>query len=677
MTDDTKNGSSNWRAQPFTRLRGTVKGRFDEPIGPCTIWVGENQSGKSGRLIAVRYAAAGVDGYSAGPHGSDIARLAPEGCEEFRCELEGPSGKASFKVLQEGGKWKEPDPKVAEFEGELKGYITEADRGRILPLVSMSELLELGPDRGRRALMQRFGEADKVPEPLAMSEEQVTLWNEVLEEQRKKLTKNEVLPDAPDVLVAMNKAFAKRKRDEGSKIKALETALEEKRKALTEQAAGSEQLPTLKATLEQAKAWEAAAHLRQRVQQIEADKQAYREKAAPIQAAIDERAQKESDVASEKLALEQEIEAARAGVQEAQDTVDDLEKRLLRGTWIKETTEVQLTQVDENGQAPCLLCGAPVQPQIILDKVVPVVTARVAEIEAARAAVGGRQQAVTAAEQKLGAWQQQRAQVGAREQQAIDALKQEHTRILAQEQEVQRALAQANAPANYTGAPAAQLAAQINQLEEAATAQQTLEEQTAELRKRKRTRDLAKELEGESKSLLDGLIRQIKDTAEAAINKFMPEGLRAVVDLDKNAWNVLDQGGAPRTKHTMCGFEGDSIIPALAMGYTDGAPLRILTIDDKELAGFSFPNALKFFDVLMAAVSQGLLTQVFVAGSRLEPILDALAARGWHINRTDDGVVEPIAATHQVTPPAPAVTPVAAVPQSSDGPYLEGGIPKL
>jgi len=677
--------TEKWTAQPFTRLRGTVKGLFDEAVGACTLYVGENQSGKTGRLIAVRYACAGVHGYSAGAHGSDIARLAPEGCEQFFCALDGPSGTAQFGIERVNGKWKEPANKGASFTGELAAHMTEEVRSRVLPLVSMSDLLELGPDRGRRALMERFGEADRVPAPLAMTDEQTVLWTEVLAEQTALLTKQGVAPSPSDTLVAVNKALAKRKRDKGAQISALEKALAEQEKALTEQAAGSEQLPTLRAQLEQARVWENTAHLRLRAEQIEVDKIAYREKAATITAALNTApsavdtpsqaatAEEGAAAATQTGVLEEATAAAQTALDLARAATADLQTRAGTGQVMVNYFKGQIAHVDEQGQAPCMLCTNPVNPQEMLDRLAPLITERLQSITTAFEAIAEHERAVQTAKDRLQQHEAHLAQLArdAAEQKAqadrtaaaqkaqsdrtVAELTQEHSRILAQDSEVQGALKSAQAITDYIGPTVEALQAQIEALETAASAREHLEEQTAELRTRKQARELAKELEGESKILLQGLIKQVKDVAEAAINYYMPQGQRAQVDLDKNQWQVLDQRGNPRDRRAMCGFEECSLVPALALGYTEGAPLRILTLDDRDLAGFSFENAVRFFAALQAAVAQGLLTQVFAAGSRLDPILDRLRECGWTIIRTDQpaATVTPIAAAPLAVPPVP------------------------
>jgi hypothetical protein len=236
-------------------------------------------------------------------------------------------------------------------------------------------------------------------------------------------------------------------------------------------------------------------------------------------------------------------------------------------------------------------------------------------------------------------------------------------------------LDQLGAVESYTGPTVAVLQAQIASLKDAERIRAALDEDTAKLRKLKREREESKTLEKEAKAAGDKLIAQVKSTAEATVNRYMPDGLRAAVDLDRNAWTVIDNKGKARSKRTMCGFENDSLVPALAAAYTEGSPLRVLVIDDKELAGFSWTGIVRFFDKLMEALNEGLLTHVFVAGQRLDPVLPQLEAQGWMVKWTDtpQPQLEDAPAPEAVLVPQP---PDPNAPEE-EGAYLPSGVPRL
>lgn len=628
---------TKWKASPFTRLKGTIKAAFDEKVGPCTLWVGNNQSGKTARLTAVRYALAGVHGYSAGgSHGSEIAALAPEGCEHLFAELTGPSGQARFDVYRREGKWREPDPRQAAYLGDLEKLDEEA-RARVLPLVSMNELLHLGPDLGRRALVQRFGEATALPRPVALNEVQAALWDEMAKKVTQELTKDGVTPDYSEVLVGMNKAFNKRKLAEGKEIRALEKVLNERRDDLAEKAAGAEQIPQMKQDLIVAQAWAQAAQHREVLARLETeDKPAYRASKKAYETRVTSEIDREKRVREEAW-HSQAIADTQAEIDALQADLDAQNKKLATGEWLLATLTHLSTTAENAGDAhaPCPLCKNTFAPAAVQELVRPVVETRQASIaEVAERMAAAVQKRAEVQEAKV-VWLAQLAKSDKALDEERQRLQQEATRILTEERAATDAIAQIGAPAEYSGKTAAEIEAEIAELEEAIRARAQLESDTADLRVRKAARDMAKEMEGESKQLLDKLIRQTKTTAEAAVNRYMPAGMTAQLDLDKGRWAVLDSTGVARTRHTMCGYETNALVPALAAAYTEGAPLRVLTLDDPDIDGVGSENVEAFFAALKAAVDEGYLTQVFVGGNRLEHKLRALHAAGWTIISTD------------------------------------------
>jgi hypothetical protein len=671
----------------FTRLRGNAKGVFDEAIGQRTLYVGRNQSGKSGRLISVRYALGGVAGWTLGVHGSDIATLAPEGSEVFLAELSSEVALARFEAKSEGGKWREPEKKPL-FEGLLK-QLTPEQREKVLPLVAMSDLLTLGPDLGRRALMERFGNARTVPEPAKLLPDQKKLWDSTLAKTVEAMTKKAdplsgtaaVLPDPSDVLVALNKAFNKLKLDAGKKIKGLDASVEERRDRLAKEAAGAEQLPALRDQLKVASAWESVAHFREKIQQLEADKARYREAAAPIQASDAARPQREADQAARR----QELEAAIATAEQQVAAIgEDIAAQLGKLSW-----GTNLKAAIERSSTSCPLCKTtkihlengtimPYNRDSILAVVGPGVAVRELSVKTAQDRLHEAQAGLQNAHAAKQAFENQIMSAKQADGQVRQRLTQEHARILSAEGVVKEALTRSNAPASYSGPGSAVLKAQIEALEAAEVARKKLDDDTSMLRVLKAEQKLAKDLEEESKKELDRFIARVQETAEAAVNRYMPDGLRAALDLDGNTWNVIDTKGHPRSKHTMCGFESGSLVVALASAYTEGSPLRVLTLDDPDIAGVGLENVPRFFGALSRAVAQGWLTQLFVAGNRLEPVTDYLRSEGWTVIRTDDDVGQP---QLHVVPQPPSIAPVIPIapgngPSFSDL-FHDNGVPRL
>lgn len=677
------NGKSMWRPRAFDRIRGNFKTEYDYAIGAKTLIIGANQSGKSGVLIGARYSLLGTAAWTIGVHGSEVAGFAPKNAVRLWNELAGPDGSAMWEAIydQADQKWAEPEKKPI-WKGAIEQIPVEL-RKNVLPLATMSELLFYGADRGRRAVINRFGDRSAL-DPIKLLPDQKALWEEVRVAATKKLTKLEegveVLPDASEVLVQMNKDFAKIKRDEGAKIKQLQKSIDERMPLLIQQAAGSEQIPTLRAQLERAVQWESAHALRERLARIEKEKEIFRADRERLQLtpeALSKREAAEKGAQAEHAAAETTLrETATAEIKTCEAEVTRLDseivfhkERLIWGEGLIATlNRAQEMRHQADAQAEtclCPICKNPFDPAPALEMISPMVAQRRAileettsrrdraskQIASVRSAL---ESALSAHRAKVAQWEQQVA----KEKEALNReaarLRQEHTRIMTAEEEIKKSIAAIGAPATYTGAASAELRAEIDRLENAAKSRKTLEDETENVRNLDVIRTRAKTLEEEAKKILDLLVAQVKEKAELTVNKYILDGPPAVLDLEKNAWRIIDNKGEARSRHTMCGLEEDFLIPGLAAAYSEEAPLRALILDDRDIAGVGTENAERFFRALGNAVDKGWLTQVIVAGNRLEAVIDRIAALGWMVVRTD------VALTAPVQVPVPAVDPLFA-----------------
>jgi len=666
---------SDTKIQRFTRIRGNLKNSFDEELGEVTLWIGPNMSGKTGRLITAKIATMGPGGHSGGVKGSDLMRLAAPGSMGLYAALVSPSGSCELKVQTEGGKAKQPDHILTGAFLELD----DTEKERMMPMVSMGDLLDLGPDRGRRAVVKRFGNIKTVPTPDALLPAQQALWDEGC---------TAVMNDAPadadasELLVALNKWFNQAKLDAGRSLKVKERSLEERRQKLNKQAAGGEMLDDLVAQWTQAKAWEDAAGLRARLEAIEAQKIEYREKRKPFELADKEGKQREADDLARRTELEAAIAAAQETFDAAAADVADQEGRLVSGELWQKTLDRAVQMIAEGHDASCPLCTTlrvckTIDAQhdewelfdpskVLKERIMPAVTKRLESVEVARKVRASAEVALVLAKGELAKYEQSLSAAGRADSEARSRLRAEAHRIQAIEGEVHNALKLSEAPTSYEGLTAAELKAEIDAIEGAVRARALIEEETAELRKLEAGRDLAKKMEIESKKLLTALIRDVKATAEASVNALMVPTKRAVIDLTKNAWNVVGVHGKPVGKHEMCGFERCSLVPALAAAYTEGAPARYLVLDDDDLRGFSRGNLRALMKVLVKAVRDGVLTQVFMAHSWLTEE-DAPEGVVVHKLSLPPGVEveEPVFQLPAARPTPPAPAPVASVSEPS------------
>jgi hypothetical protein len=90
---------------------------------------------------------------------------------------------------------------------------------------------------------------------------------------------------------------------------------------------------------------------------------------------------------------------------------------------------------------------------------------------------------------------------------------------------------------------------------------------------------------------------------------------RLVLD-DDCRWGVLGRDGTPHGRGVASGSEWSSLAVALACAWTEGAPLRVLLLDDGDLGRFDPTHLAAFLSAVKGAVEAGRLTQAIVAWSR-------------------------------------------------------------
>lgn len=183
-------------------------------------------------------------------------------------------------------------------------------------------------------------------------------------------------------------------------------------------------------------------------------------------------------------------------------------------------------------------------------------------------------------------------------------------------------------PDDYTGLDADTLRETIATIRTATTIQARLQTDTKEMHRLQRSAEACKVLERESAKLLKGLLTNVADRAEDAVNRYMPEGFRAkLVVTDKAVeWRVIGQDGHAHKRGGMSGSEYGSLVVAVACAWTEGSPLRVVLLDDIDLGPFDPDNIGTLLEALGTAVDRGDLTQVIVCWSRPNEI-----PAGWHM----------------------------------------------
>jgi hypothetical protein len=538
----------------------------------------------------------------------------------------------------------------------------------------MRDLIAQGSTLSREAIFQRFGAITAVPEPRGLNGEQKRLWAEGVAAARSENPK----ADTAQVLAEASSWFRKRKLACGREATALEKLVVEREAALGEAAAGSEELPTLKTQYEQALAWERASGLRAARAALEAEVVAYRAKVAPMQAEEQLRAARVATYAAEREAITRDVVTAEDAVAEANAALEAARTRhveerraeeelLVAGRWVLEMIRRALAKADAEGNAPCLLCGNSCSPAEQEAQVAPRVEARKASLDAMAerqqhevdALTEARRVAVSeleAVKARLVAFDEARKAEADRSTAERSQLLLEYSRLDGSLK--QNKIALEGVPATYEGPSSTEVARRIEALTAAETAKRQLDAETAKLRQIALDQGAAKLLEEEAQKLLARLLAETAETANAAVNKYMPEGFRAALDLETAQWTVIGRDDRPHAKRVMAGSEFGALVPALALAWTEGAPGRFLLLDDEDLAFFDPPNLALLLETLKKATDDGLLTQVLVAWSRGHEIPDS-----WQKIAVDDSVPAPA----RLDTPPPTRLVLADGPVHADG----------
>lgn len=628
------------KLEPFNYLTGNIKGTFTHELtSKCVAFVGRNRHGKTARLDAFRLALLGK--HPVGPHASDLLELVPEGAAGLHVAVRSPGAASSYSVVIEG---KKPKKDAKPNRDGLLRVVEQLPGGEAriescLPSLSMRELIAQGSTLSREAIFQRFGHITAVPSPRGLNADQKALWAEGLAAVRSDNPK----ADTAQVLTEVSSWFRKRKLALGREAGALEKLITQREAALGPEAAGSEELPQLRAQYEQALAWERAASLREARKSLEAQVVEYRAKVAPLQEADLRRPALEAELVEERRALValaedlgRDVETARTRLAEGRQRHGEERRReeelLIAGEWVLATIRRARAKADENGQAPCLLCGALCSPEDQEAQVAPRVEARRASLSTLGsrhqveegellAALRSAEEAHAAQEARVRTWDAARKA----EQEANAA---ERSQLMLEYSRLDGALKQNKialdaAPAAYDGPTSQEIYTRMEALQNAETARRQLEAEVAKLRQIALDQSAAKTLEEEAGKLLDKLLAETAEAANAAVNRYMPEGFAARLDLETVQWTVIGRDDRPHPKRVMAGSEFGALVPALALAWTEGAPGRYLTLDDEDLAFFDPPNLALLLETLKKATDDGLLTQVLVAWSRGHEIPDS------------------------------------------------------
>lgn len=553
--------------KPFTRLKANVKSTTDIQLGPCTAVCGYNQQGKTSILDTVRLALTGK--HPIGPHAQDLQELVPPGDDRMDAVLMGPQGQAHFRLEIANGKAKKPQEPT--FTGDLED-LTPIDRSRLLALDNIGEMLRYGNDRMREALMRRFGEATEVPTPLGLNVAQQKLW----EEGKAACAK----PEVADQLAEMAKWFRSKARAWSKDAKALEDAIERRQNEL-DGLEGAELLPALQAQLEKAEAYERTAGLRAKREDLQAQLQTVQTRIAEVRA--------QAPQANVLTLSEDTLADTQAERTEAQRKLD-----------VAKQLQALLRQFDG---ANCPMCGT---HGVNL-------TAISTEISKAEEHHTKR---IAACDTKLEQYRQQQQQQEVTDRQ-VRELESRQASIQAQ----LTGLADVVAP-DYNGKSTIELRQQIEKLKQAELMRRKLFADSEDMHRLRERSDTCKVLERETAKVLKNLLKNVQDTAEKTVNKYMPEHIRAALVISDKAveWRVMGSDGRPHKRGGMSGVEFGALVVAVACAWEDEAPLRMLLLDDVDFGPFDRANFQAILGAIKDAQARGDITQAIISWNRPDEI---------------------------------------------------------
>ena len=591
----------------FTRIETNFKGRpTNVLLGRLNAIVGANRTGKTALLTAIRTACSPAP---AAAQAQKFFGLAPKDADEAFSRLYVDDEIVASFVVVCDNKGKAKAPK--QTFGPSFPAVTAEQSKLLFPTITLRDLLQQGDIKAREAIFRRFGElTGAVPEPFALDDESKCIWDKAVRESSQGKT------DVADVLSAVGEWL----RSESRRISDEMRADEKQIKLLTEQvraAPGMEMVEAYRDQLAAAMKFEAHTSTIAEIEQL-------REGLAALEAKQPVLAQQRTDIAERRSLyteragkVAEDIRALRAEADQLDGALGALQDRINR-------IGVFLYAADAGDD--CALCGEghitdarrALLKQLAdereaswrgLDKDKQALVTRIRDMEAALAL---EDHAITRAENEQ-----------ANQEYVLASQIKNAQNSLARLQEV------VGEALDYAGPTSEELRALLLPLEQAQYAKQQLTQMETSYRGKRTRSALVKDLSEKSRDLLDTLVQGVRSRAEQAVNRYMPQGFRAHLDLLEGgcSWCVRTSEG-DSDRFVMSGAEKASLMVALALAWSEDLPVRFLMLDDEELGPFhsSPENLSAMLQMVEQAVAAGYVAGAYVAGIRKEEV-----PAGWNV----------------------------------------------
>lgn len=585
----------------FTRIETNFKGRPTSlELGKLNALVGPNRSGKTAILTALRAACTPAP---AAAQAQKYFGLAPKDADEVYARLYiDDEIAASFSVVSDN-KGKPKAPK--QIFGPSFPSIAPEQAKNLFPTVTLRDLLLQGDIKAREAIFRRFGElTGGVPEPFALDDESKAIWAQAVAQS------SQGSADVANTLAAVGEWL----RSEQRKIADEMRSIEKRVKELREQLRLAPSVEMLGAYREQvARAQHAEAHtatlarlseLRDQLQRLLSQEENLTTGAQDLSA-------KKLRLEADRRGMEERVAAMQSELNALDSEADELRTRISRISSL-----LFLSDASDD----CLLCA---QGNVTKERRTELDLLH-RERNASLVALDAKRESIIESAAGLRAeFRTKQIEVEQEERGYNDAVASYRRQREQLQNEIARLESIVGDAADYIGPSSADLLESMRPLEQAEYAKSQLVDLETTFRGRRTRSALVKDLSEKSRELLDELLHQVQSKAESAVNKYMPNGFTAKLDLADGgcSWCVVTIEGSS-DRFLMSGAEKASLMLALALAWSEDLPVRFVVLDDEELGAFhsSPDNLTALLQMVELAVASGQVTAAFVAGIRKEEV---------------------------------------------------------
>lgn len=626
-TDESRTkGEIKMTEKYYTRLQANVKVPIDTELQPLNMFVGGNKQGKTAGIEAAVLAQTGrLPGLV---HGKDVTSFVPKGVKKITAKLS--NGNLSTEFSAASGKKLPVEPAQSEALRDLVGGAEH-----IIPSVSLRDLLGKSAAKSREAIMHRFGKIKTISVPKGFNEEQIAFWIEAVADVAEVSAEGE----ADSVLAAATTAKAPAEILAGlqswfdSAQRKASGAANNKEKELDvlqdvhDDAAGAELIPQLEQQRDVARIHEHQASNRVALQSAHMQMEELQPRAQEIIRTYEDAEVDIKLLTRARADAAAEIEEIRVGAQGILKNEADAKALLDRAqSAFSLVTRCAGAEVDN-----CPFCASSgIDWDTRVAAISALVDARAATYIAAENAAASITARISSVEESLAADEKEAQDKYTGAQQAREALRAQAQALKTQIVALEGAIGDASA---YDGPSVADLDQQILRYRAAEGQRMSAERMDLDVRELRTRAEMAKTLKTEAKKMLAAALRKTKKAAEKAVNTHMPEGFQASLSISDTVcqWQVIGTDGRAHNRHTMCGSEKATIIVALALAWTEDAPLRILTLDDNDLAMLEPENLTAMLQRIEELHAEGKIDQVFSAwpAARLDHVSDI--PKAWNV----------------------------------------------